>query len=70
MIGLLPGGVSEEDLNDIWGDNWEQFADKLFNFSLLQKKESNEDKKNKYILPPFMGNYAEAKIPDDLKIKF
>lgn len=23
-----------------------------------------------YILPPFMSNYAEAKIPDEYRIKF
>lgn len=23
LIGMLPGGVSDDELNDIWGSNWD-----------------------------------------------
>jgi hypothetical protein len=36
----------------------------------LQKKEDEDGNKVRYILPPFMNNYAEAKIKEDEKIKF
>jgi len=35
------------------------------NYSLIEKKE--EPERIKYILPPFMQVFAEAKIPEDLK---
>ena len=72
LIGLLPGGVYEQDLNEIWGSNWEPIADKLINYSLLQKKEHTKESndKQKFILPPFMTSYAEAKITEELKTKY
>lgn len=36
---MLPGGVYEEDLAEIWGTGWERYVEKLLNLSLLSKKE-------------------------------
>lgn len=68
MIGLLPAGIDEDQLDDLWGVDWEKEVTILLDYSLLQKKEIDNEKKNKYTLPPFMANYAEAKITEDEKI--
>lgn len=70
MIGLLPAGIDEDQLNDLWGEGWPKEVETLLNFSLLSKKEIDNENKTKYTLPPFMSNYAEAKISDDEKIIF
>ena len=62
FIGMLPGGVSEEELEELWGDCYHKHLDNLLNLSLISKKD-NADEKTRYILPPFMNNYADAKIP-------
>lgn len=46
MIGLLPGGVYEYELKDLWGPDWEKHIQNLVNFSLVQKKEENENDEN------------------------
>lgn len=62
---MLPGGVHEEELQEIWGDDYQKHIDKLLNLSLISRKEQHNDKP-KLILPPFMVSYAEAKIdPED-----
>lgn len=64
---MLPGGVHEEELLQMWGPDCQKHIDKLFNLSLTSKKEQHNDKP-KLILPPFMVSYAEAKIdPEDLE---
>lgn len=35
LVGMLPSGVFEDELKDIWGEGWEGCADKLFNYSLI-----------------------------------
>ena len=45
MIGLLPGGVSDEELIEIWGENWQQMAEKLESVSLLSIKETTFEQK-------------------------
>jgi len=45
----------------------------LLDYSLIQKKEEDDglDRDGvKYTLPPFMSNYAEAKISEDDKLEF
>mmetsp|Transcript_35258 Transcript_35258/g.26297 ORF Transcript_35258/g.26297 Transcript_35258/m.26297 type:complete len:102 (-) Transcript_35258:526-831(-) len=45
--------------------------EKLLHYSLIQKKDDDESLRGRvlYSLPPFMSNYAEAKIPEDDKIE-
>ena len=66
FIGMLPGGIEEEELEQIWGPNSKKHIEQLVRFSLIQKKEGD----SRLILPPFMSNYAEAKIPQDDKLIF
>ncbi len=43
----------------------------LMNFSLIQKKVDEDGVEGtKFTLPPFMSNYAEAKITEELKIEY
>ena len=62
FIGMLPGGVTEEELLELWGDCYKKHLENLQNLSLISCKDDSDEKK-RYILPPFMNNYAEAKIP-------
>ena len=43
MIGLLPGGIYETELMDMWGTGWERHIRNLVNYSLVQKKEDLDD---------------------------
>lgn len=98
LIGLLPGGVYEQEFKDLWGIDWEKHIKLLCNYSLVQKKDENEEKyldddndesmapetqrtnqeetqvqkieKIKYTLPPYMSNYAEAKITEEDRLQF
>jgi len=64
---MLPGGVYEEELKDMWGPDYQKHIDKLLNLSLTSRKDQHNDRP-KLILPPFMVSYAEAKIdPEDLE---
>jgi hypothetical protein len=29
LIGMLPGGVYEQDLEAVWGEGWQKYVDKL-----------------------------------------
>jgi len=58
---MLPGGIEEEELEQIWGHDYKKHVDRLADFSLISMKEQ-ENEKTKFLLPPFMSNYAEAKI--------
>ena len=66
---MLPGGIQEDELEIIWGKGWRDNVQKLKDYSLISQKEY-PNAKSKLILPPFMSNYAEAKIPLEDKIKF
>lgn len=57
LVGLLPGGVSEEELNYLWGEDWPVYTNKLCRASLLLKK-TELNGLIKYSLLPFMNNYA------------
>ena len=61
FIGMLPGGIEEDELAELWQD-YKKPLELLMNFSLIQKKETKANNSVKYILPPFMSNYADAKI--------
>ena len=67
---MLPGGVCEDELNEMWGPEWEERVQTLLNFSLLQKKDKEPGQKTRYVLPPFMNNFAEAKICEEDKLLF
>ncbi len=38
LIGLLPGGCQEEDLDRLWGNDWQRYAERLLRASLLVKR--------------------------------
>mmetsp|Transcript_10357 Transcript_10357/g.10388 ORF Transcript_10357/g.10388 Transcript_10357/m.10388 type:complete len:304 (-) Transcript_10357:33-944(-) len=64
LMGLLPGGCSEEDLDELWGKNWYHCVERLLRASLLVKK-TQENRENKYTLLPFMNKFAEQKMCDE-----
>lgn len=58
---MLPGGITETDLTQIWGnENWMSLKEKLMKASLLVSKVENEV--TKYALLPVMNKYAEAQL--------
>ena len=67
MIGLLPGGCTENDLNQLWGNGWLGLAEKLLRASLIVKKNTNGD--NIYSLFPFMNQYASSLLTEDDKVQ-
>ncbi len=67
LIGLMPGGVTQEDLKELWDkekQDWFGFIQELINAQLVQKKSySNFNKQSKdsiikYSLLPFMNYYS------------
>jgi hypothetical protein len=64
LIGLLPSGCSDSDLNALWGDGWHYLAEKLLRSSLLVKK-NGENGENRYSLFPFMNQYAESLMNEE-----
>ena len=66
LIGMLPGGVSEDDLENLWGNaQWMTLIEHLRRASLIvEKVETNSLRtKNgvrKFRLLPFMNKYAES----------
>ena len=60
VMGLLPGGASEEEFHAIWGGNWQEFCDVLLRSSLLIKTQKND--LAFFSLFPFMTKYAEEHI--------
>lgn len=38
LIGMLPGGIEEEELAEIWGIDYKKHLDSLMNLSLVQMK--------------------------------
>ena len=57
LIGLMPGGVTEKDLNVLWGSDWYGYISILMGAQLaLKKTNSNE---TKYTLLPFMNYYSD-----------
>ena len=65
LIGLLPGGCTEEDLDYLWGKNWRKYSELLLRASLLVKKSQPEIR---YTLLPFMNKYAEDLMDDEEKL--
>ena len=66
FLGCLPGGVGQEDLQEIWnGKNTGQDIDLLESMSLLQPE--NEDK---ICLTPFALKYVDLVIDKNDKDKF
>ena len=66
MIGLLPGGCTEPDLDSLWGTGWLILSDKLLRSSLLVKKNGPQGD-NIYSLFPFMNQYAASIMKEDEK---
>jgi len=54
LIGLFPGGLTEDDLNYLWSDGWMMLAEKLLRASLLVKK-TGSNNEIRYSLFPFMN---------------
>jgi hypothetical protein len=36
---MLPGGIFEEELGELWGPDYQKHVDKLMNLSLISKKD-------------------------------
>jgi len=59
LLGLLPGGSQEADLNVIWGKDWEVHVRLLLRYSLIIRSERlNAAQNARYLLYPFMIDYA------------
>jgi len=59
LLGLLPGGSQEADLNVIWGKDWEVHVRLLLRYSLIIRSERTNAAQNaRYLLYPFMIDYA------------
>ena len=69
MIGLLPAGLAEDDLSELWelrksqSNDWVSLVETLKKYSLLVQKEETQSeityKQQKYYLLPFMCTTAE-----------
>lgn len=60
MLGLLPCGIYNDELEWIWGSGWEKLASQLIKSSLLiQSKRQN---KTHYCLYHFIVKFAETKL--------
>ena len=64
MLGLLPGGITENDLTLVWeNEDWVVLSEHLRNASLLAEKVETHNiisnGQKKYSLLPFMNKYAE-----------
>ena len=63
FMGLLPAGISEEELDKIWRAGWDELAGILIRSSLLKRSNKKVlDGKAWYTLYPFMARYAEQKL--------
>jgi len=59
LLGLLPGGIEQIDLDQIWGSTWIHHASILFRFSLIIKREKGVGLgPPRYTMYPFMTSYA------------
>jgi hypothetical protein len=38
LVGLLPGGINEEQLKILYGEKWEQHSKKLKEYSLISER--------------------------------
>ena len=70
MIGLFPGGCTEEDLNFLWGSDWMLHAERLLKASLLIKRNDLSGDIVKYTLLPFMNRYAEELMEEKERKKW
>ena len=62
FIGLLPGGVNQNELTDMWGSTrWKHYKEKLIRSSLLIFKQNE----NMLTLLPFMNTLAIELLEDD-----
>ena len=57
-MGLLPAGINEEDLEKIWGENYDELRNILLRYNLLFERPHNG--RTLYSLYPFMTAYAEG----------
>lgn len=70
LIGLLPGGVNKEELNELWGDDsWESLKEELISASLLTYKTDNTNSFS-YSMLPFMSVRAEEHLDTMPDLKF
>ncbi|CAD8119890.1 unnamed protein product [Paramecium sonneborni] len=60
MLGLLPCGIYNDELNDVWGPGWEKLAAQLIKSSLLLQTKKNT--KTHYCLYNFTAKFAESKL--------
>ena len=42
LVGMLPGGIEEEELQELWGPDYRKHVDKLMNLSLIARKEQGD----------------------------
>jgi hypothetical protein len=69
FIGLLPGGVTEEELTEMWGGNeWIQYKDALVRASLLVYKTDNRGQFI-YSMLPFMSVRANELLEEDHELR-
>ena len=62
LIGLLPGGIKQTELTELWGDNsWKSLKDDLIRASLLVYKPSE----NILTLLPFMNTRAYELLEEE-----
>ena len=65
LLGLLPGGVTEPQLSELWaGADWLVLAEMLRKASLLMERLETHNfatrGEKKFTLLPFMNKYAES----------
>ena len=67
LLGMMPGGATQKDLTQLWGQmpgrdrEWEFLTQILKKYSLLVDKIELATSKVKYqLLGPFMNKYAES----------
>ncbi|CAD8105419.1 unnamed protein product [Paramecium primaurelia] len=65
MLGLLPCGIYNDELNDVWGPGWEKLATQLIKSSLLLQNKKNT--KTHYCLYNFTVKFAESKLEQKWK---
>lgn len=68
LIGMLPSGVSKDELTQLWGNNrWKKYKDVLVRSSLLIHR--NEDNSDVYSMLPFMSERACEILDENIQQK-
>jgi tetratricopeptide (TPR) repeat protein len=62
LMGLLPGGALEADLDAVWGAGWQPHMDELVNKSLVEREATVLG--SRYYTFPLVTAYAERQLGD------